>query len=97
MPTVTLDAVRAQRERILELAQGHKAGRVRLFGSIIRGESGPDSDIDFLVSFASGASALDQVALVRELRELLGRDVDVVSEGGLEPRHQAILREAVEL
>lgn len=94
---MSLDDLRGQREQIVALAQGHKAHRVRVFGSIVRGEAGPESDVDFLVEFAPGASALDVVALVRELRELLGVDVEVVSEGGLGSRHQGILKEAVEL
>jgi predicted nucleotidyltransferase len=43
---------------------------------------------------------LDQVGLIQELQEfhgVLGVDVDVVSSGGLRPRHDAIRREAVAL
>lgn len=97
MSSVTLDDVRAERERILAVARGHKAARVRLFGSIVRGDAGPQSDVDFLVEFEPGASAIDQVALVRELHALLGVEVDVISENGLQPRHQSIVSEAVDL
>jgi len=94
---LTLDDVRAERERILTLARVHKVARLRLFGSIVRGEAGPQSDIDFLVEFEPGASALDQVALVHDLNKLLGTDVEVVSEAGLQPRHQSIVTEAIDL
>lgn len=94
---LTLEEVRSKRERILALARDHKAGRVRVFGSVVRGDASPGSDVDFLVEFAPGASALDQVALVRELTAALGVEVEVVSEKGLGRRHLAILQEAVDL
>ena len=94
---MTLDEVRSKRGPILELARAHKAQRVRLFGSVVRGEQSPDSDIDFLVDFERGASGLDHVGLVHDLRELLGVDVEVVSSGGLKPRHERIRGEAIDL
>lgn len=55
------------------------------------------SDVDFLVDFAPGASVMDQVGLVRRLEELLSTSVEVISAGGLEPRHEGIAREAIDL
>ncbi len=81
----------------MALAQGHKAIRVRLFGSVVRGETGDSSDVDFLVDFEPGASAIDQVGLVRELQELLGLAVEVVSADGLQRRHEGMVREAIDL
>lgn len=97
MPGLTLEDVRSKREEILALAQGHKATRVRLFGSVVRGESGDSSDVDFLVDFEPGASAIDHVGLVRSLEGLLGMGVEVISAGGLQRRHDGIVREAVDL
>jgi hypothetical protein len=97
MAEMTLDDVMSRRSEILELARARKARRVRLFGSVVKGESGPDSDVDFLVDFETGASALDQVGLVRDLKKLLGVEVEVVSAGGLEERHERIPREAIDL
>lgn len=97
MAALTIDDLRAERDRILAVAREHKVARVRLFGSIVRGDAGRQSDVDFFVKFAPGASAIDQVALVRDLRSLLGVEVEVVSAAGLRPRHQSIIREAVEL
>jgi uncharacterized protein len=94
---MTLDDVMARRSQILEFARARKASRVRLFGSVVRGESGPQSDVDFLVDFEAGASALDHVGLVRDLKGLLGVDVEVVSAGGLQERHEEIRREAIDL
>ena len=96
MEGMTLVEVMSKRTKILELAHARKAKRVRLFGSVLRGDAGPASDVDFLVDFEPGASALDQVGLVRDLTSLLGVEVDVVSAGGLQPRHDRIVREALE-
>lgn len=72
----------------------HRARDVRVFGSVARGEDHPGSDIDLLVSFDTGATLYDQVALTEELEALLGVRVDVVSAAGLSARHDAIRREA---
>jgi len=48
-----------------------------------RGEETPASDIDLLVECEPGRNLLDHVALVQDLEDLLGRTVDVVTEGGL--------------
>jgi len=49
----------------------------------VRGEAGPESDVDFLVEMESGRTLLDHVALWQDLEELLGCKVDVVSEKAL--------------
>jgi len=97
MERVTLVEVMSKRSRILELAHGRKAKRVRIFGSLARGTSSPESDVDFLVDFEPDASALDQVGLVHDLEGLLGVGLEVVSAGGLQPRHEGIVRQAIEL
>lgn len=53
-------------------------GEVRVFGSVARGEDGPDSDIDLLVVFGPGTDLFDIVDLERDLAVLLGRPVDVM-------------------
>lgn len=68
-----------------------------MFGSIARGEDGPDSDIDLLVDFEPDSSLFDLLHLARQLEDLLGRPVDVVSAGGLKDRDRLILTEAVDL
>jgi uncharacterized protein len=84
-----------RRDEICRVAERHRAHDVRVFGSVSRGEDGPTSDVDLLVRFERGSSLLDLAALEDELTELLGVDVDVVSEGGLRlPKHQAILDDA---
>ena len=73
----------AMRQEILATATRHGASNVRVFGSVARGEAGPDSDVDFLVDFCPGASLLDHVALLQDLEGLLGRRVDIVSARAL--------------
>lgn len=86
-----------RRARILEIAARHHARNVRVFGSVARGEATASSDIDFLVDFDEDSSLFDVLHLTEELEALLGRDVDVVSTGGLKPRDDRILAEALDL
>jgi len=59
-----------------------------VFGSFARGENGPDSDIDILVTFDPEArvSLFDHMEMIYELEDILGVDVDLVTEGTLLPR-----------
>nr|WP_303714610.1 nucleotidyltransferase family protein [Methanoculleus marisnigri] len=77
------DDLLERREEILAVAARHGARRVRIFGSVVRGEETPESDLDLLVEFEPGRSLLDHIALAQDLKDLLGREVDVVTEGGL--------------
>ena len=62
--------------------------RAYIFGSYARGENGPDSDIDILVTFDRTAkvSLFDHVSMSYDLKDLLGMEVDLVTEGTLLPR-----------
>ena len=77
------ELLQEKREAILELAAKHGARNVRVFGSVARHEANEQSDIDFLVDMEPGRSLMDQGGLLIDLRELLGREVDVVTEKGL--------------
>src|SRR5660398_34856 len=88
----------SRKDEIRAIAERHGARRIRVFGSVARGEARPDSDVDFLVELEEGRSLLDQAALLVDLQDLLGIQVDVVSEGGINPRmRDRILKEAVPL
>ena len=87
-----------EKRDILSLAATYGARNVRIFGSVVRGEAGVDSDIDFLVDMEPGRTFFDLGGLLFELRELLGVDVDVVPEDGLrENVRSQILKEAAPL
>ena len=93
-----LEMLREKREGILRIAAEHGARNVRVFGSVVRGESGPESDVDFLVEFERGRSLLDHAGLVIALGELVGCKVDVATEAGLRERIRGrVLGEAVPL
>lgn len=97
-PARTLRDLRKRRRVITEIAARYGARSVRVFGSLARGQAGPDSDVDLLVRMDRGRSLLDQAALLVELSDLLGRDVDVLTEEGLrEGIRERVLREAVPL
>jgi len=84
-----------EREEVMRAAARHFASNIRVFGSVARGEDGPDSDIDLLVDFAPQASLLDLIALKHELEQLLQRRTDVVTANGVSPfLRQRILDEA---
>ncbi|MBC8099620.1 MAG: nucleotidyltransferase family protein [Armatimonadetes bacterium] len=95
----TLAALRAQREAILALAAQHGAYDVRVFGSVARGDAHPGSDIDLLVRWDyTRISAWGGVGLDMALADLLGVQVDVLSEQGLSPLFQThVLKDAVPL
>ena len=75
--------LKEKRKAVMDLAAGHGAKNIRVFGSVARGQAGAESDIDLLVKMEEGRSLLDLSALIFDLRELLGVKVDVVSEEGL--------------
>ena len=88
----------AKREEILRTASRYGAHNVRVFGSAARGEARPDSDVDFLVELEHGRSLMDLGGLLMELQDLLGCDVDVVTEKGLRGRlRDRVLEQAVRL
>jgi predicted nucleotidyltransferase len=90
--------LQSKRSQIIQIAARHGAQNVRVFGSVVRGDARPDSDIDFLVDMEGGRSLLDLVKLSQDLEELLHRKVDVLTDGGLSPHlEQHIHAEAVPL
>jgi predicted nucleotidyltransferase len=76
------------RWQIMELA---------LFGSVLREDFGPDSDVDVLVRFAPDArhSLFDMVRMSSELKGILGREVDLVSRRGIEASRNHLRRKAI--
>lgn len=83
---------------ILAIAKRYGASDLRVFGSVARGDSLPESDIDFLVELEAGRSLFDLGGLLMDLQELLQCRVDVVTTAGLRPRiRERVLHEAVRL
>ena len=74
------DLLQTKRDEILGITKARGARNVRVFGSVARGDAGPDSDVDFLVDMEPGSTLLDMGGLVMDLQDLLQRKVDVVTE-----------------
>jgi len=86
--------IQHQRDAIHAIAKGHGALSIAVFGSVARGNDHPDSDVDFLVEFAQGASLVHLMNIQDDLEGFLGCSVDVLSAGGLKPRDEHIRSEA---
>ena len=95
---ITLGVLFEWREQIRHLAERYRTGNVRVFGSVARGDNTGASDLDLLVTTRAGCSLFDLVGLLEDLQELLGCQVDLVTEDGLKARlRERVLREAVPL
>ncbi|MCL5292111.1 MAG: nucleotidyltransferase family protein [Actinobacteria bacterium] len=88
-------------DRIAEFCRKWRISELALFGSVLRADFRPNSDIDVLVSFSSSAhiTLFDLIRMRNELKEIFGREVDLVSRRGLESspnyrRRHAILSSA---
>ena len=74
-----------QSDTVRAIAAKYGATNLRVFGSAIRGDERPDSDIDLLVDLAEDRGFRDYLALVEELEGLLGRRVEVIIARSLSP------------
>ncbi len=92
------ELLRHRRDEIRRITNKHGASNIRVFGSVARGEARPDSDVDFLVDAGPDASSWFPAGLILDLEELLGCQVEVVTEKGLNPYiREHVLSEAVPL
>lgn len=84
-------------EEIASFCRRWKVKELSAFGSVVREDFGPESDVDLLVTFAPDAhwTLFDMVRMQDELKVLLGRDVDLVSRRGVESSRNPIRREAI--
>jgi uncharacterized protein len=84
-------------DRIAAFCRTWKVSEFSVFGSALRKDYRPDSDIDVLIAFQPDAewSLLDHVQMQQELEAILGRNVDLVSRRGVERSHNPIRRQAI--
>jgi len=96
---VIAESLSIDRERLAELCRRQGIRRLALFGSALRDDFGPESDLDVLVEFEPGTRVgLRFVAIQDELSELLGRRVDLNTPGFLSPHfRERVLGTAVPL
>jgi len=94
-------AIEVDRARIAEFCRKWRVEKLAVFGSAVREDFGPDSDVDVLVELKPehGLSLYDWVDMIDELKAIFGREVDLVAKGGLKNpfRRAAILRSAKEI
>lgn len=85
------------KEKIAEFCKKWKIREFSLFGSVLREDFRPDSDIDVLVTFSEDAkhTLFDLVHMENELKQILGRDVDIVSRRGIESSRNFLRRNAI--
>ena len=79
-----LDTIRAKREDIYAVARKHKAEWLWVFGSVARKEERPDSDVDLIVEMPQQMSYFGLCDFADDLRDVIGRTVEVVSHKALE-------------
>ena len=87
-------------DRVADFCRRWKITEMSVFGSVVREDFRPDSDIDVLVSFEAGAgwSLLDVVTIQEELAALLGRPVDLIEEAALRnPYRRAAILESKQI
>ena len=95
---ITLRRIRGKRAQILDVVHRNGARDIRIFGSVARGQQGSGSDLDVLVTMEPGRSLLDLVAIKRDLEDMLGLPVHVVTEDAVSPHvRQRVLSEAEKL
>ena len=84
-------------ERIAAFCERWRVTELALFGSVLRDDFGPDSDVDVLVAFDEGArhGLFDMVRMESELETIFGRKVDLVSRRGLERSRNYLRRKAI--
>jgi predicted nucleotidyltransferase len=81
-------------DRLAAFCRTHRIRRLSVFGSALREDFRPDSDVDLLVSFEEGArySLFDLVTMQDELQAILGREVDLVEREAVEQSENYIRR-----
>lgn len=93
---IELPGVEVPRVAIADFCRRWKIVRLELFGSAVRGDFGPDSDLDFLYTFADDARwGWDFVTLGDELAALVVRPVDLVSRRAVERSLNSVRKQAI--
>ena len=85
------------KEQIVDFCRRWQITELAVFGSVLRDDFDPESDLDVLVTFASGAdwSLLDHLRMEQELSELLGRKIDLLSKRAVEQSLNWIRRQEI--
>ncbi|MCY4396948.1 MAG: nucleotidyltransferase family protein [Rhodospirillaceae bacterium] len=84
-------------ETLAAFCERWQVTKLALFGSVLRDDFGPNSDIDVLIAFADSArhSLFDMVRIEQELEAIFGREVDLVERAGIEQSGNYLRRKAI--
>jgi len=95
--TNAAERLAVDRVHVEDFCRRWKIKELALFGSVLRPDFGPDSDVDLLVTFADDAewSLFDHVQMESELARMIGRRVDLISRRAVERSDNWIRREAI--
>lgn len=96
-PNMKVLPLQLPREKLETFCQRWQVQELDVFGSVLREDFRPDSDIDVLVQFGAGTrrNLLDLVQMEQELSELFGREVDLISKTAIEKSPNWIRRQAI--
>ncbi len=85
------------KKEVAEFCQKWQVTEFALFGSILRDDFTPNSDVDILVTFApqAGRSLFDLIQMRDELKQLLGRKVDVLTKQSVEQNHNWLRKQNI--
>jgi uncharacterized protein len=89
------DVVETLRKQLPVLARRYSVESLGVFGSYVRHEHQPDSDLDLLVTFFETPGLIKFIELEQYLSDTLGIEVDLVMAGGLKPRVQERIQSEV--
>lgn len=89
--------MRIPKAQLIEFCKRWNVSELALFGSVLRGDFRPDSDVDVLVSFApqTRVTLFDMAQMQEELKGIFKRDVDLVSKRGLEHSRNYLRRKRI--
>jgi len=83
--------------RVIDFCQRWHIIELALFGSALREDFGPESDLDLLVTFTPDTKwgLLDHLRMEQELTALSGRKIDLITKDAVERSHNRLLRQAI--
>ena len=90
--------IKSHKDDILSISKRYGVSDIRVFGSVARGEQGPTSDLDLIISLGEGRSLLDRIGFMQDVGALLNVRVDAVNENALNELIKAsVLKDVVEV
>jgi hypothetical protein len=97
MSTSTALGLESHKSAIADFCRRHRIVELAFFGSILRDDFGPESDVDVLVTFAPDTrySLFDLGKMAGELERIIGRSVDLVERQAVEESQNYIRREHI--